>query len=101
MLPIYDDVPTRRTPVLTIGLILAYLWRPFWVLGKLPGAVLAGEDVVIASNGVPMVRLVPVEGRSRPRKPGEWSKLPPAASDWDSPKLNRQIARELEGTRGR
>lgn len=25
----------------TIGLILAYLWRPFWVLGKLPGAVLA------------------------------------------------------------
>ena len=70
-------------------------------LSKLVKAVLAGEDVVIASNGVPMVRLVPVKVRSKSRKPGGWSKLPPPAPDWDSPELNRQIADELEGRRSR
>lgn len=70
-------------------------------LSKLVKAVLAGEDVVIASNGVPMVRLVPVKVRSKLRKPGAWSKLPAPAPDWDSPELNRQIADELEGRRSR
>ena len=70
-------------------------------LSKLVKAVLAGEDVVIASNGVPMVRLVPVKPRSKLRKPGAWSKLPAAARDWDSPELNQLIAEVLEGKRSR
>lgn len=35
----------------------------------------AGEDVVIARNGVPVVRLVRVE-RQQQRVPGSWRKLP-------------------------
>ena len=68
-------------------------------LSKLVKAVLAGEDIVIASNGVPMVRLVPVKPRTKSRKAGAWSKLPAAAPDWDSPTLNKQIADELTGKR--
>jgi prevent-host-death family protein len=70
-------------------------------LSRLVKAVVAGEDVVIASNGIPMVRLVPVKARSKPRKPGAWSKLPPAAKDWDSPELNKSVADELAGKRVR
>jgi len=67
-------------------------------LSKLVKAAVAGEDVVIASNGVPVVRLVPVRARSKPRKPGAWSKLPAPAPDWDSPEFNRSIADALAGT---
>lgn len=66
-------------------------------LSKLVKAVLAGEDVVIASNGVPMVRLVPVKPNRKARKPGAWSRLPAASADWDSPELNAQIARDIVG----
>lgn len=66
-------------------------------LSKLVKAVIAGEDVIIASNGVPMVRLVPVKMKRKPRKLGAWSKLPPPAADWDSPEFNQQIADELAG----
>jgi prevent-host-death family protein len=70
-------------------------------LSRLVKAVVRGEDVVIASNGVPMVRLVPVRARRKPRKPGAWSKLPAPAPDWDAPEFNRRIANELAGKRGR
>lgn len=70
-------------------------------LSKLVKAVVAGEDVVIASNGVPMVRLVPVRARRKLRKPGAWLKLPAPAPDWDAPVFNRRIADELAGKRAR
>jgi prevent-host-death family protein len=70
-------------------------------LSKLVKAVVAGEDVIIASNGVPLVRLVPLGPRRKPRKPGAWAKLPPAAPDWDAPEFNRRIADELAGKRAR
>ena len=70
-------------------------------LSKLVKAALAGEDVIIASNGVPMVRLVPVKIRNKLRKPGAWSKLPAAAPDWDAPEFNRRIADALAGKRAR
>lgn len=66
-------------------------------LSKLVKAVVAGTDVVIASNGVPQVRLVRVEARGKPRKPGAWSKLPAPAPGWDAPEFNRRIADELAG----
>ena len=70
-------------------------------LSKLVKAVIAGEDVIIASNGVPMVRLVPVTMKRKPRRLGAWSKLPAASPDWDAPELNSQIADELAGKRAR
>ena len=70
-------------------------------LSKLVKAVVAGEDVVIASNGVPMVRLVRVKARRKPRKPGAWLKLPAPAPDWDAAEFNRRIADELAGKRMR
>ena len=66
-------------------------------LSRLVKAAVAGEDVVIATNGVPMVRLVPVSARRKPRKPGAWSSLPAAARDWDAPHVNLQIAEEFAG----
>lgn len=70
-------------------------------LSKLVKAAVSGEEVVIASNGVPMVRLVKVSARRKPRKPGAWSKLPPAAPDWDSAEFNEEVADELAGLRRR
>jgi len=67
-------------------------------LSKLVKAAVAGEEVVIASNGVPIVRLVPVTAR-KPRRPGAWSKLPAPAPDWDAPEVNRAIAEVLAGRR--
>ena len=70
-------------------------------LSKLVKAAVGGEDVIIASNGVPMVRLVRVKARRKPRKPGAWLKLPAPAPDWDAPAFNRRIADELAGKRAR
>jgi prevent-host-death family protein len=66
-------------------------------LSKLVQAALAGEDVVIANNGVPVVRLVKVNARDVARKPAGWSGLPKAPSDWDAPASNAAIADELAG----
>ena len=41
-------------------------------LSKLVKAAAGGEEVIIASNGKPVAKLVPVEG---PRKLGGWGKL--------------------------
>jgi len=44
---------------------------------------------------------VPAAPTTRPaggqRQPGAWSHLPPPTEDWDSPELNREIARDLLG----
>jgi prevent-host-death family protein len=64
-------------------------------LSKLVQAALAGEDVVIANKGVPVVRLVKVEAQGVVRKPGAWSDLPKAKADWDSEATNAAIADSL------
>lgn len=64
-------------------------------LSRLVKEAIAGEDVVIASNGVPMVRIVPIKAPTKTRKPGGWAKLPAAAPDWDSVVTNARIADEL------
>jgi prevent-host-death family protein len=66
-------------------------------LSKLVKAAVAGEEVIIAANGKPLVKLVRIETRRHKRKPGAWANLPPAAPDWDAPELNRKIGRELAG----
>jgi prevent-host-death family protein len=66
-------------------------------LSKLVQAALAGEDVVIANKGVPVVRLVKVGAHDFARKPGAWSALPKAKADWDTPATNATIADALTG----
>jgi len=66
-------------------------------LSKLVQAALAGEDVVIANKGVPVVRLVKVGAQDFARKPGAWSALPKPEADWDSPATNATIADTLTG----
>ncbi|SBT03952.1 Prevent-host-death family protein [Candidatus Accumulibacter aalborgensis] len=67
-------------------------------LSKLVQAALAGEDVVIANKGVPVVRLVKVGAQDSARKPGAWSALPKAQDDWDTPVTNAAIADALAGS---
>lgn len=66
-------------------------------LSKLVQAAIAGEDVVIANNGVPVVRLVKIGARTVARKPGAWAALPRPKRDWDSKKVNAEIAESLTG----
>ena len=66
-------------------------------LSKLVQAALAGEDVVIANKGVPVVRLVKVGTQKFARKPGAWQSLPKPKADWDSPATNAAIANALIG----
>jgi len=62
-------------------------------LSKLVKAALAGEDVVIANHGKPVVRLVKLADQPKTRGYGAWKHLPPPADDWDSQETNAAIAR--------
>ena len=65
-------------------------------LSRLVKDALAGEDVVIASNGEPMVKLAPV---ARKGHLGGWGKLKRFRAAIDAaytPELDEQIARSLE-----
>jgi prevent-host-death family protein len=66
-------------------------------LSRLVKEALAGEEVVIASNGEPMVKLVPVAKRGHLRG---WGKLKKSRATIDaafSPELDEEIARNLQG----
>ena len=66
-------------------------------LSKLVHAALAGEDVVIANKGIPVVRLVRIATRVSMRKPGAWAALPKAKTDWNAAETNAAIAEALAG----
>ena len=66
-------------------------------LSRLVKDALAGEDIVIANNGEPMVRLVPV---ARQGRLGGWGKLKRFRAEIDAAftaELDEQIATSLEG----
>ena len=60
-------------------------------LSKLVQAVLDGEEVIIARNGVPMVQLTKLAPKTFHRKPGAWKGKMWLADDWDSPETGRMI----------
>ena len=52
-------------------------------LSSLVEEALAGEDVIIARAGTPLVKLVPVRRDTRPRKPGRFKGMIRMAPDFD------------------
>lgn len=65
-------------------------------LSRLVERALAGEDVVIARNGTPLVRLVPIPTKSKPRVPGR-SK----GRIWIAPDFDEMSEEELKDWEGR
>jgi prevent-host-death family protein len=66
-------------------------------LSRLVKEALQGEDVVIASNGEPMVRLVPVARKGRLRGWGRLKKLATGVDAAFTPTVDVEITRMLEG----
>jgi prevent-host-death family protein len=65
-------------------------------LSKLIERALAGEEVVIAKAGRPLVRLNPIQAEESPKRKREFGRMRDEihlADDWDSPETNEEIAR--------
>ncbi len=54
-------------------------------LSDLLERVAAGEEVVIAKDGIPLAKLVPLETRRPRRRPGGWEGRVRIADDFDAP----------------
>jgi len=55
-----------------MGKILTNLYDAKTNLSSLVDRAAAGEEIIIAKNGVPKARLVPLARRAHPRRPGCW-----------------------------
>ena len=51
---------------------------------KLIESALAGEEIIIAKAGKPLVRLIPYDERSKPRTPGGWERKVFMSDDFDA-----------------
>jgi prevent-host-death family protein len=65
-------------------------------LSRLVKEALEGEEVVIASNGEPMVRLVPIARKGRLRGWGKLKKFAAAVDVAFTPEMDAEIVRMLE-----
>lgn len=64
-------------------------------LSRLVERVEAGEEIVIARDGRPVARLVPLRIQTKPRPLGRWKGKLWVAPDWDSTEVNEEIARDF------
>ena len=64
-------------------------------LSKLVERALAGEEIVVAKAGKPLVKLVPVAEKPAKRRLGLWEGKIWLADGWDSDELNEEIARDF------
>ena len=64
-------------------------------LSRLVDEAAAGEEIVIAKNGVAKVKLVPVPAALEPRKPSNTMKITYIAPDFDA--VDPEIVRLFEG----
>lgn len=64
-------------------------------LSRLVARALAGEDVVIARNGEPLVRLVPIRKEREPRIPGRSKGRVRIAPDFDT--MSEEDLKDWEG----
>ena len=54
-------------------------------LSRLVDRAAAGEEIVIAKNGVPLARLVALAGKKKRRRPGGWEGRVVVSDDFDEP----------------
>ncbi len=54
-------------------------------LSRLVADAMAGDEVILAKAGKPMVKLVPIAEKKRPRKLGVWKGKGWIAEDFDAP----------------
>jgi prevent-host-death family protein len=66
-------------------------------LSRLVKQALDGEEVVIASNGEPMVKLVPVATKGRLRGWGKLKRFRGAVDAAFTPAIDEQVTRSLRG----
>ena len=66
-------------------------------LSALVDLAAAGEEIIIAKNGVPKARLVPLAGAGRPRRPGGGKGRVWIADDFDAPLPPEILAAFLGG----
>ncbi len=66
-------------------------------LSRLVKEALEGKEVVIASNGEPMVRLVPVTPSTRLRGWGSLRKMTRRVDAAFSPDVDAEVARQVHG----
>ncbi|MGF1587795.1 MAG: type II toxin-antitoxin system Phd/YefM family antitoxin [Pleurocapsa sp.] len=52
-------------------------------LSKLIESALAGEEIIIAKAGKPLVKLIPYQEEQKPRIPGGWEGKVTMADDFD------------------
>lgn len=68
-------------------------------LSRLVDRAAAGEEIVIAKAGKPMVKLVPFPRAQTPRKPGGWEGKVRISEDFDAP-LPAELLATFEGDGG-
>jgi prevent-host-death family protein len=54
-------------------------------LSRLVADAVAGDEVILAKAGKPLVKLVPVEAKMKPRRLGIWKGKVKLADDFDAP----------------
>jgi prevent-host-death family protein len=65
-------------------------------LSQLVDRAAAGEEIVIAKNGQPLARLVPLRVEHRPRRPGGWEGQVEIRDEFDAP-LPAELAKAFAG----
>ncbi len=65
--------------------IVSNLYEAKTNLSQLVDRAAAGEEIIIAKNGVPLARLVPLETSPVRRTPGGWEGGVRIADDFDAP----------------
>jgi prevent-host-death family protein len=65
--------------------VISNLYEAKTNLSQLVDRAAAGEEIIIAKNGVPLARLVPLEARPARRVPGGWEQGVKIADDFDAP----------------
>ena len=65
--------------------VVSNLYEAKTNLSQLVDRAAAGEEIIIAKNGVPLARLVPLQAQVTPRQPGGWEGRVTIADNFDAP----------------
>lgn len=69
----------------TVPPVVSNLYEAKTNLSQLVDRAAAGEEIIIAKNGVPLARLVPLRTQTTPRQPGGWEGRVTISDDFDAP----------------